>query len=175
MYRSFSRFPFDISLTGGAEPAPVIELGTRPARRGRGSGARTGASRRAQPATGALRILIVEDDFLVAAEIEAALAEEGYATTTARSAEDALPLARDERPDLAIMDIRLAGPSDGISAALDILKETGIRCIFATAHHDAATRARANAAAPLGWLAKPYATATLVSLVEAALGTLGKK
>jgi DNA-binding NarL/FixJ family response regulator len=119
------------------------------------------------------RILIVEDDFLAAIEMETALAEAGYQIAgVANRAEDAVRLAKAETPTLAIMDIRLVGKADGVDAALEIFRETGIRCIFATAHYDAQMRLRAQPAAPLGWLPKPYAPRALIAQVKRALAEL---
>ena len=119
------------------------------------------------------RILIVEDDYIAATEIEAALAEDGLQVVgIANSAEDAVNIAKSERPTLAIMDIRLTNRGDGIEAAVEIFRETGIRCIFATAHHHQHMRSRAQAAAPLGWLAKPYSMNSLIALVRQALTEL---
>ena len=102
-------------------------------------------------------LLIVEDDHLVAMEMESVLLGAGFAVTgIAATAEDALRQARSGRPDLALMDIRLAGARDGADAALDLFRQMGIRCVFATAHHDKSTRLRAQPAQPLGWLSKPY-------------------
>jgi DNA-binding NarL/FixJ family response regulator len=121
-------------------------------------------------ATASTRVMIVEDDFLVAIDMESALTDAGIAVVgVASSAEDALLLAEAERPALAVMDIRLAGKRDGIDAALDLFGGLGIRCIFATAHHDERTRARAQAAQPLAWVPKPYAMASLVEAVQRAL------
>jgi DNA-binding NarL/FixJ family response regulator len=121
----------------------------------------------------AARILIVEDDFLAASEIEAVLMEAGYRVAgVANRAEEAVRLAKSEAPVLAIMDIRLVGSADGVDAALEIFRETGIRCIFATAHHDAHMRSRAQPAAPLGWLPKPYARHALIAMVKQALAKL---
>lgn len=121
----------------------------------------------------AARVLVVEDDHLVSMDIEHTLTEAGFVVVgIAASAAQALALAHAERPDLALMDIRLLGQRDGIDAAIDIFKETGIRCIFATAHSDAATRGRAQAAQPLGWLSKPYAPDALVQAVRDALSGL---
>jgi DNA-binding NarL/FixJ family response regulator len=106
-------------------------------------------------------------------EIENALLDAGFKVVgIAASADEAIALARDEMPDLAIMDIRLAGTRDGVDAALQIFSETGIRCIFATAHSDPATRHRALPAQPLGWVAKPYAPHALVQAVRAGLAGL---
>jgi len=121
----------------------------------------------------AAKILIVEDDFLAASEIEAVLMEAGYQIAgIANRAEEAVRLAKSQAPDLAIMDIRLVGDADGVDAALEIFRETGIRCIFATAHHDPRMRSRAQGAAPLGWLPKPYAQHALIAVVEKALAQL---
>lgn len=120
-----------------------------------------------------VRILIVEDDFLAAMEIESVLKEAGYQITgVAARAEEAVGLAKSATPTLVIMDIRLAGNSDGVDAALDIFRATGIRSIFATAHYDADTRSRAQAATPLGWLPKPYASHALLALVKKAVEEL---
>jgi len=71
-----------------------------------------------------------------------------------------------------VMDVRLAGERDGIDTALALSAEHGIRCVFATAHHDEHARRRAEPAAPLGWLAKPYTMASLVTIVRRALDEL---
>jgi DNA-binding NarL/FixJ family response regulator len=125
---------------------------------------------------GKRKILIVEDDHLVALDLETALLEAGFAVTgIAGSAEEAVALARAERPDLVLMDIRLAGRRDGVDAALDLYREEGIRCLFATAHSDSDMRRRANDAKPLGWLAKPYQPQALVRAVKAALAGLDEE
>jgi two-component system, response regulator PdtaR len=119
------------------------------------------------------RILVVEDDFLVAMQMEAALTEAGFEIAgVASSGEDAIELAMSQRPCLVVMDIRLAGDRDGIDTALQLFAEQGIRCIFATAHHDEHARRRAAPAVPLGWLQKPYTMTSLVGIVRAALDEL---
>jgi DNA-binding NarL/FixJ family response regulator len=124
------------------------------------------------PAEG-LRVLVVEDDYLAAADAEAGLNDAGFEVVgVARSAEEAIAIAGAERPALAIMDIRLNGARDGIDAALALFERFGIRSIFATAHHDAAMRARAEPASPLGWLPKPYSMHSLVARVKSAAAEL---
>lgn len=93
-------------------------------------------------------------------------------TGIAATAEQALALARSTLPDLIVMDIRLAGKRDGIDAALDIFNELGLRCVFATAHSDAATRRRAEPARPFAWVSKPYQPSALVRAVTDALRSL---
>jgi DNA-binding NarL/FixJ family response regulator len=120
--------------------------------------------------SGRARVLIVEDDFFVCLEIESAMIEAGIEVIgPANTAEEAERYAAEQRPDLVVMDVRLLGSRDGVEAALAIFRSTGIRSIFATAHDDPHTRARAAAAKPLGWIAKPYAMPTLVALVRQAL------
>lgn len=119
-------------------------------------------------------ILLVEDDFLVGMEVEAGLQEAGYDVAgIAATAEEAVAIAAERRPALAVMDIRLAGRRDGVDAALEIFRTLGIRSLFASAHGDSQVRARAEAARPLGWVAKPYRVETLVRAVEAALREIG--
>ena len=121
----------------------------------------------------AARILIVEDDFLIAMEAESALLSAGFAVIgVATGADEALALARTHKPALAVMDIRLAGRRDGVDAAGDLFRELGVRCVFATAHDDQEVRVRAEPFAPLGWLAKPYSMTSLVTLVRAAVSGL---
>jgi DNA-binding NarL/FixJ family response regulator len=126
-----------------------------------------------KPAVPQPPILVVEDDFLVAMQIEAALTEAGFSLTgTAASGEEAIAMAAAIRPALVLMDIRLAGRMDGVDAALVLFREHGIRCIFATAHHDPEVRRRATAAEPLGWLAKPYAMPAMLAAVRQGLADL---
>ncbi|MFO1079280.1 MAG: response regulator [Reyranellaceae bacterium] len=116
------------------------------------------------------RVLIVEDDRLLALVLHDALSFAGYAVVgAARRGDEAVGLALAERPDLIVMDVNLADGTDGISAAATILERTGIRCLLATARTDAATRRRATASQPLGWLAKPYDETRLLDAVADAL------
>src|SRR5207253_224033 len=104
-----------------------------------------------------------------ALELEHRLLEAGFDVVgIAASAEDALAKARSGKPDLAVMDIRLAGARDGIDAAIDLIA-LGIPSIFATAHADPETKQRAEQARPLGWLQKPYAPQSAIALIEQVL------
>lgn len=115
-------------------------------------------------------VLIVEDDFLIAMQAETALTDAGFSVTgVATTAEEALEMAKQRRPALVVMDIRLAGRRDGIDAAGDLFRELDVRCVFATAHDDQQTRARAEPFAPLGWLAKPYTMPSLIYMVRKAI------
>ena len=124
------------------------------------------------PATAspAPRILVVEDDYFVALDLEGGLRAAGLDVVgPVPTAEEALSLAKSERPVLAVMDIRLAGEKDGIEAALELYREFGIRCIFASAHVEPPYRQRAAAASPLGWVQKPYSIGAVVAAVKKAL------
>ncbi|MGA8613816.1 MAG: response regulator [Xanthobacteraceae bacterium] len=114
------------------------------------------------------RIMIVEDDYLIASE--SALRDAGFEVVgIATSAEEALQLAGTERPLLVVMDIRLSGRRDGVDAAIDLFSLHGIRSVFATAHHTSETRARAQPANPLAWIAKPCTMHSLVAVVRKAV------
>ncbi|HUZ13381.1 MAG TPA: response regulator [Caulobacteraceae bacterium] len=117
-------------------------------------------------ASSPVRVLVAEDDFVIGLELEAGLAEAGFEVVgVARSAQQALVMALAERPALAVMDIRLAGRGDGVEAAIDIYRATGVRAIFATANQDAEVMARAAAARPLAWIGKPYQVEVLARLI----------
>lgn len=117
-----------------------------------------------------MKVLVVEDDYLVGAQVESALSDAGFAVAgVVASAEEAIEMAQTRGIALVIMDIRLAGPGDGVDAALEIFERHNIRSIFATAHADPETRKRAEGAMPLGWLQKPYSMSSLVTVVRAAL------
>lgn len=116
------------------------------------------------------RVLVVEDDFLVAGELEHWLSLAGFEVVgPAATADEAITLAREAKPDLVVMDIRLAGSRDGVDAAIEIYQSLGIRSVFATAHSDARTMARGKEANPLAWIAKPYSPSGLVTELKALL------
>ncbi|WP_242531207.1 response regulator [Roseococcus thiosulfatophilus] len=117
------------------------------------------------------RVLIVEDEFFVAMDAEDSLTAAGFTVIgIAATAEAAVSLAESQSPDIVLMDIRLVGRRDGIDAAAEIRDRFGIPCVFATAHSDPTTRHRAEvAAAPLGWLSKPYTRAEVTNALGRAL------
>lgn len=122
------------------------------------------------------RVLIVEDDFLIASEMEAALTEAGFEVVgVVPTGEEALELAQARPPTMAVMDVKLAGDHDGVDTALELFRTHGVRSIFASAYSDPETRLRAVPAAPLGWLQKPYTMTALTAIVRQALNELRKK
>lgn len=115
------------------------------------------------------RILIVEDEFLIAMVAEDELTDAGHEVVGIATTYDAaLRLAEDHRPDLAILDVRLASLRDGIDVALDLRLRFAIPAILATGSHDEENLRRAAPARPLGWLTKPYTPEALLDAVEAA-------
>jgi DNA-binding NarL/FixJ family response regulator len=119
------------------------------------------------------RILVAEDDLFVGVQYEDALSGAGFEVLDiATTAKEVIDIAQDQKPVLAIMDIRLAGSPDGVEAALEIYRRFGIRCIFATAFSDPEVRERAAPARPLAWLSKPVAYPRLIAAVRAALAEL---
>jgi two-component system, response regulator PdtaR len=122
------------------------------------------------------RVLIIEDDLLIASQIETALTDAGFDVIgIAATGEEAIEMAGKERPVLAIADIRLAGDRDGVDTALELFRLHGVRCIFASAYSDHEARLRAEPAAPLGWLQKPYSMASLTQVVRRAAKELHGK
>lgn len=116
------------------------------------------------------RILIVEDEAIVAADLNAKLNRLGYAVAgTVSKGELAVKMASAERPNLVLMDILLAGDMDGIEAADHIRQECDIPIVFLTAHSDSETLARAKVTAPFGYLLKPFNERELETHIEMAL------
>ncbi len=120
-----------------------------------------------------VRVLLVEDEILTAMDIEYILQQLGYNVCgMAASAPEAMQAAHDLRPDLVLMDIRLAHGTDGIQAAGEIRTRFDIASLYLSAHTDAATLHRAQATQPLGFIAKPYTQAQLEAALRAAVASL---
>ncbi len=120
-------------------------------------------------------ILIVEDEALVASYIEEVLGESGFRIAgIAASAPEALSLAAETGPALALVDIRLTGPIDGIELACRLRQKFGLRSIFLTGLVDAETAERARSAQPLGFLPKPFLPSQVFKAIEHALGLPGR-
>ncbi|MEM7734699.1 MAG: diguanylate cyclase [Deinococcota bacterium] len=116
------------------------------------------------------KIMVVEDEALVAKHIHTSLIEAGYEVTPIVSTgHDAIATARDTLPDLVIMDINLRGSMRGTEAAAYIYERFGIPIIFLTAHTDKHSLSEAKASQPLSYLIKPFDDAELYSNVEMAL------
>jgi DNA-binding NarL/FixJ family response regulator len=119
-----------------------------------------------------LRVLVLEDEALIAMELESILEQQGHEVVDAVATEaDAIAAARLTRPDLVLMDVRLARGGDGVATAIRLRQELGIRSIFITAQSDQVTRARAAAAEPAGFLGKPLSPDLLARLIREAFGS----
>jgi len=116
------------------------------------------------------RILIVEDERIVAADISARLKQMGYQPVgQAASGEKAIALAGELRPDLVLMDIRLEGEMDGVAAANEIRRRFHIPSVFLSAYSEEATIQRAKLAEPFGYILKPFEGRDLRATIEMAL------
>lgn len=113
-----------------------------------------------------LRIAIAEDSWFVAEHLRSELAALGHAVVgLARTGEELIELVAGERPDLALVDVRLGAGSDGLAAAREIQERYAVPAIAATGH---LTAAEAEAAGLLGILSKPYTAAGLRAVLEGA-------
>ena len=116
------------------------------------------------------RILVVEDETIVALDIRVQLARQGYEPVGhAIRGEQAVTLAGTLRPDLVLMDIQLGGGMDGIDAAAAIRAQFGIPVVFLTAFAEDETLERAKRVEPLGYVIKPFTERELRSALEMAL------
>ena len=118
---------------------------------------------------GGLRVLIVEDELLVAWHLESMLRDQSHEVCAlVPDGEGAIEQADDLDADLVLMDIRLAGRMDGIEAARRIRESRGTPVIFITAHGDPATRANVERVVPgAPVLAKPVSSEMLRDAIAA--------
>lgn len=116
------------------------------------------------------KILVVEDEMIISMEIKQKLHAMGYIVTgQAITGESAIQKAGETQPDIILMDIRLKGDMDGISAAKRIMELYDLPIIFLTAHSDKATLERAIAVSPSGYLLKPFKERELMTNIEMSL------
>jgi PAS domain S-box-containing protein len=115
-------------------------------------------------------ILIVEDEAIVVEDLSQKLTRIGYEICgISADGVDAATLARDKRPDLVLMDIRLQGAIDGVEAAETIRRECALPVVFLTAHSDQKTLQRAKLTQPFGYILKPFDELELEIHIEMAL------
>ena len=116
------------------------------------------------------KILIVEDESIVAFNIQNRLKGLGYAVVAVSpSGEAAIQLAAQHHPDLVLMDIRLKGSIDGIEAAAQIRSRFQIPVVYLTAYTDEETLNRAKLTQPYGYILKPFESRDLCTTIEVAL------
>lgn len=120
-------------------------------------------------------VLIVEDESIVAMEIESYIQQLGCHTVgIASNAKDAYTLALQKKPDLILMDIYLKGDIDGIQTASKIKLEMDVLLIYLTAFSDSATIERAVATAPSAYLSKPFNRQELFAAIKIAFAQVQK-
>ena len=113
------------------------------------------------------KILIVEDEAIVAQDLEGTLGRMGYLVPAIVSTgEEAIQTAAQTRPDLVLMDIVLHGKMNGVEAAERIRFELGIPVVYLTAYADEKTLDRAKRTEPYGYLLKPFDERELHSTIE---------
>ena len=115
------------------------------------------------------RIMLVEDEKVVAADIEECVKSLGYEVVgAAATGTEALRLAVKTMPDLVLMDIKLRGVLDGIDVAGALYDQLKIPVVYLTAHADAEILERAKLTAPSGYVLKPFDDRTLRTAIELA-------
>lgn len=115
-------------------------------------------------------ILVVEDEAIVAAEIQSTLEALGYSVPgVGASGAEALSLAAECQPDLVLMDVCLQGEMDGIDTATEMLSRHDVPIVYLTANADDACVSRASATEPYGYLLKPFDGRELRTTIELAL------
>jgi CheY-like chemotaxis protein len=116
------------------------------------------------------RILIVEDEHIVAMGIKRMLKSLGYTVTgVASSGKDAISKAESTFPDLILMDIMLKGELDGVEAAKEIKERFDVPIVYLTAYSDSNILERVKKTGPSGYIVKPFDEKDLYSNIEIAL------
>jgi two-component system, cell cycle sensor histidine kinase and response regulator CckA len=116
------------------------------------------------------RVLVVEDEAIICADIRRTLLRLGYdVPVTADSSDDAVRQVEATSPDLVLMDIKLAGSVDGIETVARIRRQSDVPVVYLTSHSDEATLARAKETGPHGYLIKPFNERDLRTAIEVAL------
>jgi len=122
-----------------------------------------------EEANAAARILIVEDEGIIAENIASRLLKNGYRVAgIAESSEEALASIPDSKPDLVLMDIHIKGALDGIETTRKLRELFDIPVIYLTAHSDSQTVDRAKTTGGFGFLTKPIDHRTLATTIEMA-------
>lgn len=118
----------------------------------------------------AKKIMIVEDERLIAEDIKLSLNQFGYEVTSiVPFGEDVVAAARKVKPDLALVDIKLRGDKSGLTAAHDLFQEMGTPIVFLTANVSSDTIREAAHSSPYGYLLKPFHERELQATIELAL------
>jgi len=116
------------------------------------------------------RVLIIEDEALIAEELRGRLSRLGFRVIGAvDSADEGVAIATKERPDVVLMDIRLRGEKDGVQAAREIRQQVDLSIVYLSAHSDQRTVERAKQTDHDGFLLKPFHRSDLQATLEIAI------
>jgi len=115
------------------------------------------------------RVLVIEDEAIIGIDVKESLEEFGYEVIgPIVNADEGIKAARNQKPDLVLMDIMLKSKLDGIDLATQIRTQLSMPVIFLTAHADRATLARAKVTEPYGYVLKPFKKDELRATLELA-------
>ena len=121
-----------------------------------------------------MKVLIVEDEGLIVAYLQTLIVGFGHEVcATAASAPEAVESAARHRPDVALMDIRLARGTSGIDAAREIYARQKLRCIFLSANLDDGARRSLDGCAPIAFVGKPVLPIVLQRALRTAEQQMG--
>lgn len=124
---------------------------------------------------GIVKVLIVENELLIAADMKSRLAAAGFEVAgEAASAEEAFTLFQTTNPDVVLMDIDLDGEADGIEAARSIRKVSDVAIIFLTDIDNKKIISRASQVAPSAYLVKPFNERQMIASIHQALHNLSQ-
>jgi len=125
--------------------------------------------------TSKAQVLIVEDDGIIAEDINSLLQEKGYSIAgVAHNGVDALDMLENRNPNFAILDINLGGGMSGLDVAKVIHTKHEIPFIFLTSFDDENTLDQAQSFGPYGYIVKPYQERTLLTTIKTALSNFNK-
>ncbi|HVK47510.1 MAG TPA: LytTR family transcriptional regulator DNA-binding domain-containing protein [Pseudobacter sp.] len=117
-----------------------------------------------------IKVMIVEDEAIVAMDLAAGLEKDGYEVVgIADNAAAALAIFAENEVDIVLMDVHIIGPKDGIETALELQKQRAVPLIYLTAFTDSKTIERAKSTLPAAYLAKPYSITNVRIAIELAI------
>lgn len=113
-----------------------------------------------------LRVLIVEDELILAMDLEDMLVEAGHEVVgVASDMHQALALAESRLPDLALMDVHLARGTNGVETAMRLRQRFDVPSLFISGNLDPKTRATASGCRPVGFVPKPFSQSDVLSVI----------
>lgn len=116
-----------------------------------------------------IKILIVENEIIISHHLKLELTQEGYKIRICASGEEALVIAKEEKPDLIILDIKLSGKIDGIKTAEKINKSSKIPIIFVTGYSRKELANRLRKIKFIAYFEKPFSMPDLKTTISSAL------